>query len=419
MVRYISLFLILFSFTNCSSININRQQVYSSDSSNENSLLLLAMDYRIHGNFQESSKLFKKLYTSTHKKGYLVEYFKTLNEGGFFSKVIEESKNFQIDSDEERREVGKSYFLLQDFPNALKMYSEISNPIDMDFRFLAEIYFQLKDYKKAFENIQKAYQIDPAPELVLSMAKIEYIYFGNIQKAISLLNSHNKLYQFSDEVAQYLAKIYRDIGKNVEALEIYRELYKKRQKEEYAIAIIELLSYLSKTDELIEFLEKSQVSSELLLRLYMSNREYEKGYRLSQKLLESDTKNPYLLAQNAIFEYKVNIAKKEKLEKFLPDVIEKLEKSVYQLQDASYFNYLGYIMIDHDYRIRDGMKYIKMALEIEPDSYYIIDSLAWGEYKLKNCDVAYEIMKKVVENLGLEDSEIREHWEKIRKCNGD
>ena len=58
----------------------------------------------------------------------------------------------------------------------------------------------------------------------------------------------------------------------------------------------------------------------------------------------------------------------------------------------------------------------KKALKKEPKNLAYLDTLAWGEYKLNNCAEAYIQMKKVVDEAGLEDKEIRLHWEKIKEC---
>jgi hypothetical protein len=43
--------------------------------------------------------------------------------------------------------------------------------------------------------------------------------------------------------------------------------------------------------------------------------------------------------------------------------------------------------------------------------------LAWGYYKLNRCDDAYRVMKRVVEIEGLDEQEINDHWQHIKKCN--
>jgi Tfp pilus assembly protein PilF len=77
---------------------------------------------------------------------------------------------------------------------------------------------------------------------------------------------------------------------------------------------------------------------------------------------------------------------------------------------------LGYILIDHDVNIQEGMQYVQKALEKEPDSSYYLDSLAWGHYKLGECQEASEIMKKVVNLEGGDNAEVLLHIKAIEKC---
>ena len=73
-------------------------------------------------------------------------------------------------------------------------------------------------------------------------------------------------------------------------------------------------------------------------------------------------------------------------------------------------------MIDFNIDIKRGLVLVKKALETEPNNIAYIDTLAWGEYKLKNCKEAYIQMKKVVDEVGMDDEEIKLHWEQIQEC---
>ena len=94
-------------------------------------------------------------------------------------------------------------------------------------------------------------------------------------------------------------------------------------------------------------------------------------------------------------------------------MIAKFEKSVYQLDDALYYNYYAYLLIDHNIDIPKGIELVKKALALEPDSLFYIDTLAWGYYKEGKCDEAYRLMKPY-ENE--KEPEIVEHIEKIKQC---
>jgi hypothetical protein len=59
---------------------------------------------------------------------------------------------------------------------------------------------------------------------------------------------------------------------------------------------------------------------------------------------------------------------------------------------------------------------VEDALKQQPDNTFYLDSLAWGYYKQSKCKKAYELMKKVIEREGLEQDEIKAHWDAIQNC---
>lgn len=54
-------------------------------------------------------------------------------------------------------------------------------------------------------------------------------------------------------------------------------------------------------------------------------------------------------------------------------------------QDAFFYNFLGYSLIDYDLDIKRGMDFVRKALALDSGSVLYLDSLAWGYYKLGNC----------------------------------
>jgi hypothetical protein len=87
-----------------------------------------------------------------------------------------------------------------------------------------------------------------------------------------------------------------------------------------------------------------------------------------------------------------------------------------QVEDPIYLNYLGYLMIDHDLGVKEGMEYVQKALDKQPKSAFYIDSLAWGKYKLGECAEALRLIKQVESMIGTDEQEVREHIKAIQQC---
>ena len=60
-------------------------------------------------------------------------------------------------------------------------------------------------------------------------------------------------------------------------------------------------------------------------------------------------------------------------------------------------NYLAYGWIERDIRIDESFVMLTDAYEANPDSHYILDSLAWAYFKKKDYVKAAELMEEVID----------------------
>ena len=114
----------------------------------------------------------------------------------------------------------------------------------------------------------------------------------------------------------------------------------------------------------------------------------------------------------AIYEFEIN--KHNLTPEILQSISEKFEEVTSVLKDSVYLNYYGYLLIDHDINIQKGITLVQAALKLEPNSPYYLDSLAWGYYKLGQCNEADEIMKNFGDNIT--EEEVMSHINAIKKC---
>ncbi len=64
---------------------------------------------------------------------------------------------------------------------------------------------------------------------------------------------------------------------------------------------------------------------------------------------------------------------------------------------ANVLNYLGYSLIDRGEKLDEAMTMIEKAVSLQPESGYIVDSLAWGLFKLGKYETAIPHMEKAAE----------------------
>ena len=158
-------------------------------------------------------------------------------------------------------------------------------------------------------------------------------------------------------------------------------------------------------------MEANNEKDEILVSAYRATNNPEKAMSLLKDIYEKSG-NKEVLAELAIVQFDMATNKKE----IVPSVIDKLEVVLQTSNNHIYQNFLAYLLIDFDLDVNRGLVLVKKALEQDPENIAYLDTLAWGEYKLRNCKTAYELMKKIVDEVGLEDEEIRVHWEKIKEC---
>ena len=75
---------------------------------------------------------------------------------------------------------------------------------------------------------------------------------------------------------------------------------------------------------------------------------------------------------------------------------------------AQVLNYLGYSWVDQNSHLKQGMKLIEKAVRLKPDDGYIVDSLGWAHYRLKNYLKATRFLERAVE-LRPEDPILNDH----------
>ena len=368
--------------------------------------------------FSTASEIYTLLYDRSGKKEYLYYALNALARAGEYKTVIADvRKHLQRDPDDLVLMRIEIVSLMQEKAydeakkRALELVSKSKSP--QDYLLVSETYIKQKHYDTALKYLERAYAIDYNEMILDKMAIVLYVNLGRKNEAISHLESHSRLHGCSKVVCNRLAGFYSEQNDVDGMLSTYVRLYEVDPDEEVARSIIKIYNYKKDFPKLMVFLEKSGADDEMLLQLYVNSKLYDKAARLAGKLYDREG-DIVFLGQYAIFTYES--AQNKDDPEMLQEVMQTLKKVLQQNSDALYLNYLGYLMIDHDLDVEAGIGYVKKALEVEPDSPYYIDSLAWGYYKQGRCKEAYTLMQKVEEKLGAEDDEVASHLKAIRKC---
>lgn len=387
---------------------------------NEDALLMKAILYDEYKAYENSYQVYKKLFDSTGTGIYL---YKEATSSLLSKKhIVESIDRLEIwdkkhpNSIEVRRLLIPLYLTSKQIGKAKReaefLLEQSSEPHDLDLA--SNSFFYAGEFDHALALLSKIYETIPRESILLRMVELMDEFTGERKKAIQLLETHRRINIVSEDVYVKLLMLYQK-ERNVDGiLDIYKVMYENDNKEAYLTKIIDAYIYKKDLDGAIEFLEKSTTNIELLYQLYKVNKDFAKAITLIDKLFDKD-KDSKWIAEKGVLLFELSEDKDDK--KMINNVLSHFEKAIKLGNDDSiYLNYYGYTLIDKEVDIKKGIKIIEDALVQQPNNTYYLDSLAWGYYKNNQCAQAYLLMKRVVDEEGLEEQEIIEHWDAIQQC---
>ena len=380
--------------------------------------ILGAMDAQVRQKPDVASGYFKYLYEKTGQKEYLYDslrMYESAKDSSQFTKITQEA----LDQNPDDKTLLRFHVVA-----LLKegKYSEAANEARIlceetkeasDYLLNAEALVKLGNYQSGYGELKKAYEITYDEETAERMALIMYTQLNQKGEAIQFLKEHIGVHGNSKILGKRLGSLYADRGALENAAQIYEATYDFSNDPSIAQEAVRIYAYTQELHKLTVLLEKSGVNDPLLLELYARDKEFKKASSLADKLFKREA-NPLYLAQSSVFEYEAATDKNDV--NLLNKVIESLKQANEQVQDPVYLNYLGYLMIDHDLGVKEGMMYVQKALDKQPQSPFYLDSLAWGKYKLGECAEALRLIKQVESMVGTDEQEVRDHIKAIQQC---
>jgi len=393
----------------------NRQRL-----KNEDLLIIKAIFLEEEGAYKQSNEFYSLLYKKTKREEYLLKELATAYQANIISPYLDDLKNY-IQKNPQNLQAQRmllSFYLKE---KKFKKSKEVAKSLTeqsqqaVDFELAANPYIFTGEYKESLHYLKKAYEKTLNEDILLKIVTIQINYLQEVDDAIQVLENHRQKEGCTEKICLQLIAIYSQQHELSKIIPIYKELHTVTKKDIYSEKIIE--SYLMEKNlpAAIDFLQQNPDNPELLYSLYMEEKSYNKANELA-KLLIKKTNEPKWYAESAISFYESLSDKndKEQLKQFVTDFEEAFKLGE---KNPIYLNYYGYTLIDKNLDIEKGLNIIEKALDEEPGNSYFLDSLAWGYYKLNNCEKAYPAMKKVVEVEGLKEEEIIEHWNAIdSKC---
>ncbi len=380
--------------------------------------ILAAMDAQVRQKHEVASNYFKHLYKKTGQKEFLydsIRMYESHKDSTVFANAVQEALNNNPEDTILQRFHLIALLKAGKYSEASLEASKLSAQTkeSSDYLLHAEALLKLGNYEGGCLELNKAYAITFDEETAERIALFMYTKLGKKAEAIHFLKDHISAHGNSKRIGKRLGSLYADSGSLEDAAQIYESTYELANDPDDAKEAVRIYVYQQNLPKLSAILEKSGVNDPLLIELYVRNKEFKKASILARTMYKREA-NPLYLAQSSVFTYEA--ATDHNDTQLLKEVIDGLTQANKEIEDPVYLNYLGYLMIDHDLDVNEGMMYVQKALTKQPESAFYLDSLAWGNYKLGKCAEAKRLIKQVESMIGAEEQEVKDHLKAIQQC---
>jgi len=247
--------------------------------------------------------------------------------------------------------------------------------------------------KAAVLQFEKAYWMR---EDVANLIKLVDAYkaVGDLNRAIFVLENALEKHPKNAGVQIYLSDALVLRGNLLKAEKIYLELYERDKNPIFLQKIAQIWISAQNHQKLRDFLTKYRIDDVLLMDLEARLGNHARAAELAEELYQK-TQNVEFRAKKAMFMYEgcdkseAEVAKVvSEFESALDDFVEGKDDQIGEAK-AIYYNYFGYLLIDHDLDKERGLELCLKAYELSPAP-YIADSVAWGYHKLGDAKEAKE-----------------------------
>ncbi|MDO5046303.1 tetratricopeptide repeat protein [Campylobacter sp.] len=378
---------------------------------------LMAVDNAKH---DEAMAIYKKLYDETKKPAYLKEALKFafFTNSKEFDKIMQLGEKTLKDDTDFLRIKGASLMNSNRLEEAKKVMQTLIKKENKprNHIMLGSILSMQGDNEGALNQFKIVYENDKNDDNLLRIAEFLYNKMDRKDEAVSYLETSRRINGCSVHVCLTLTDLYTKTGKLNNTIEIYEDLYRVTKEKEYLDKAVGVYVYQKNYEGAVKFLQKHSHNDNMLMEIWAIMGEFDKAYKKAKELFDKSFNLEYQ-AKMAIYQYErdsKNLSKDS-----LDQIIHNFEKSAVKLDEPIYLNYYGYLLIDHDVDVKKGIELVEKALAKEPNSVYYLDSLAWGLYKIGECERAKEIMEKTMyDEEFINSSEAKEHIRLINECAG-
>ena len=408
----------------------------------EDSVLIEAADLFINGKYLEADTIYERLLKETNDAYFIKQRALMQNEAGNFDKAVSFALEYQrksgdADDVDTNAIIAESYIRNGNYNLAITTLEKIvAKESILHFHYiLSNLYVQTKQYKKAIKHLLIVYRDSMSDGTKLKIEAVSrivalHVELNEVDKALNYIDDFIANEETESNIESFIG-VYVKYAESEKLENLQDSLLKhfnRFQNMQNARFVIALMIQRQKHDDAILFLKENssilgQEGREILMQVYANDNKFQEAFMLA-KGLYNDTKMLDFLGLSAVYQYEILESKNEETLAPIIDTLEKVIKSRSEThkqelnkEDAFFYNFLGYLLIDHDIDPKAGLNYVSVAISIEPESPEYLDSLAWGFYKNDNCQKAKETFELIPDSKVKDIEELQKHKELIFKCN--
>ncbi len=381
----------------------------------EDAYILEALDAIDAKDDKKALESYKILYQNTKKIEYLKEQIFALMRLESYDDALSAIKEFEaiIPNDLEILKA-KAYIVRNDADTAISIWQRIIQLEDnvLNNNFIAALYYAKNDFKNAKAHLLRAYKIDSNEETLLVIASLG-LEEKRFDDSLPLIKAH-----FKDEMSERFAYLLIPIARKLNALNelepLFLYYFNKKQSELNTMNLAKLYYEKGDYSKVLELAKKYEFDSQIIIDIYLAQKDYANAKAEAQKAY-SRTKEDYYLGIMAIIDFE-SAGDADGKRKIAPQIVDMLKTAVKNTPNHIFYNYVGYLMIDYDINIAEGVDFVQKALKVAPENPAYLDSLAWGHFKSGKCGEAKAVMDKIPSEVVQKENEIKEHLDAINKC---
>lgn len=279
-------------------------------------------------------------------------------------------------------------------------------------RLLGQLLWEGQKFEEALKELEELRSLEKDPtetRLKIALIKLERKDFAGAEVELNLILA---VHPQNSTARYFLASVYTGMGKDEDAINALQQI-KPGQKMFVESRV--LVAYLAKQKKQFDIAAKaieealSEKTDDINLLLYLASLQREAGkldeaVGLMKRVIALDKAvDRHYFTLGAIY---------DELEK-PKEAMEAMRKSIEaNPSNADALNYLGYSLAERGEALGEAERFIKRALEIEPNNAYYIDSLGWVYFKMGKYEEALEQLQLAIKAVS-DDAVILEHFAEI------